>query len=105
MQQSQGRYPLFKGATRVPTKMGVPRNVLLITFILCATLFMTIHLYAVGLFVFLVFIEWCVTKHDDRAFRILWLACKTKIMNWVESPFRKMWGGSTYSPRDYGGDE
>ncbi|HDZ0697500.1 TPA: VirB3 family type IV secretion system protein [Klebsiella pneumoniae] len=38
-----GKYPLFKGATRLPTFAGVPRTVIIATFIFCATLFMTIQ--------------------------------------------------------------
>ncbi|MDL6958315.1 VirB3 family type IV secretion system protein [Escherichia coli] len=45
-----GKYPLFKGATRLPTFAGVPRTVIIATFIFCATLFMTIHLWAIVLF-------------------------------------------------------
>jgi type IV secretion system protein VirB3 len=76
--------------------------VLLVTFMFCGALFQFIHLWAIGVFVFLFVIEWCITKHDDRAFRILYLAWKTKIVNRSESSFTNLWGGSSYSPRDYG---
>ena len=102
MNFSQGRFPLFKGATRLPTLAGVPRTVLLVTFMFCGALFLFILLWAIGVFVFLFVIEWCITKHDDRAFRILYLAWKTKIVNRSESSFTNLWGGSSYSPRDYG---
>lgn len=97
-----GKYPLFKGATRLPTFAGVPRTVIIATFIFCATLFMTIHLSAVVLFGLLWFIEFCISKHDDRMFRIIWLAIMTKGLNMINSPFTKLWGGSSYSPTDYG---
>ncbi|KAF1008131.1 MAG: VirB3 family type IV secretion system protein (plasmid) [Burkholderia sp.] len=96
-----GRFPLFKGATRLPTFAGVPRTVFLATFIFSASLFMTIHFYAVALFAFLWFVECCISKHDDRMFRILALAVRTKVLNWINSPFTSRWGGSTYSPVDY----
>lgn len=56
---------MFKGATRLPTLAGVPRTVLLVTFMFCGALFQFIHLWAIGVFVFLFVIEWCITKHDD----------------------------------------
>ncbi|UUL21331.1 VirB3 family type IV secretion system protein [Escherichia albertii] len=79
-----GKYPLFKGATRLPTFAGVPRTVIIATFIFCATLFMTIHLWAVVLFGLLWFIEFCISKHDDRMFRIIWLAIMTKGLNMIK---------------------
>lgn len=99
---NSGKFPLFKGATRLPTWAGVPRTVILATFIFCATLFMTIHLWAIGLFVFLWFIEFCISKHDDRMFRVLWLTFTTKVLNMINSPFTKRWNGSSYSPVDNG---
>ncbi|MDL6958162.1 hypothetical protein QS504_24745, partial [Escherichia coli] len=51
---------------------------------------------------FLWFIEFCISKHDDRMFRIIWLAIMTKGLNMINSPFTKLWGGSSYSPTDYG---
>ncbi|MCC8616328.1 type IV secretion system protein VirB3 [Xanthomonas vesicatoria] len=98
-----GRFPLFKGATRLPTFAGVPRTVFLATFMACATLFLTIHMWAVALFALAWFIEFCVAKHDDRIFRVISLAIKTKGFNLINSPFTKKWGGSSYSPVDYEG--
>lgn len=99
---NSGKYPLFKGATRLPTLGSVPRTVILSTFIFCATLFMTIHMWAIALFAFLWFVEYCISKHDDRMFRVLWLAFTTKVVNMINSPFTKLWNGSSYSPTDYG---
>ncbi|WP_225776482.1 type IV secretion system protein VirB3 [Pseudomonas sp. Marseille-Q5115] len=101
MSWQSGRFPLFKGATRLPTWLGVPRTVLGVTLMFCATLFMTIHLWALGLFGLLWFIEWCISKHDDRMFRILYLGFRTKVLNRINSPFTKRWGGSSSSPIDY----
>jgi type IV secretion system protein VirB3 len=97
-----GRFPLFTGATRLATWFGVPRTPMLITFLFCAALFSQIHLWSVALFFFLWFVEFCLAKHDDRIFRILWLFIKTKVLNSINSPFFKKWGGSSYSPTDYG---
>jgi type IV secretion system protein VirB3 len=93
--------PLFKGATRLPTFAGVPRTAMLLTFMLCGALFMMIHFWAIALFAFLWFIEFCITKHDDRMFRIIGLAIKTKIRNVIESPLKALWGGSTYATKRY----
>lgn len=101
MPYQSGVFPLFKGATRLPTFGGVPRTVLLVTFMFCAAAFMTLHAWAVGLFGLLWFIEWGIARHDDRMFRILALAVKTKVLNRINSPFTKLWGGSSYSPIDY----
>ncbi|EPR8095381.1 TPA: VirB3 family type IV secretion system protein [Pseudomonas aeruginosa] len=103
MSNSQGRHPLFKGATRLPTWAGVPRTIFLLTFMSCAALFPVVHFWAVGLFALLFAIEWCICRHDDRMFRIIGLAWQTKVTNKLESPFSSLWGGSSYSPRDYGG--
>lgn len=99
-----GRYPLFKGATRLPTWLGVPRTAIIMTFMFCGALFMHIHLYALALFAVLWFIEWLITRHDDRMFGIIALAFKTKVINRMDSPYFRKWGGSSYSPTDYGSD-
>lgn len=93
--------PLFKGATRLATVAGVPRTALLITFMVWGALFMGIHLWAVAGFALTWFIEFCITKHDDRMFRVIGLTAKTKIRNAIESPFKKQWGGSTYATKRY----
>ena len=102
---ASGRFPLFKGATRLPTWLGVPRSAMIVTFMFCGALWMHIHLYALGLFVVLWFVEWLITRHDDRMFRVIALAFQTKIVNFVDSPFIKRWGGSSYSPTNYGANK
>lgn len=105
MPYQSGVFPLFKGATRLPTFGGVPRMVLLGTFMFCAAAFMTMHAWAVGLFGFLWFTEWCIAKHDDRMFRILVLTARTKVFNRINSPFTELWSGSSYSTVDYEGKD
>jgi type IV secretion system protein VirB3 len=95
------KFPLFKGATRVATWFLVPRDVFIVTFMFAASLFMAIHLWALLVFAILWLIEWGITKHDDRMFRIIWLWLKTKVRNMFESSFTRLWGGSSYSPVDY----
>lgn len=99
---SSGKYPLFKGATRLPTFGGVPRTVALTIMMISGVLWLNIHLYALPLAVFLWFVAWCITKKDDRIFRIFALCWKTKVTNKIESTFHKKWGGSSYSPTQYG---
>ena len=48
-----GKRPLFKGATRLPRALGVPRNVAMLIFMISASLFMIIHMWAILVFVFL----------------------------------------------------
>ncbi|HBC0478941.1 VirB3 family type IV secretion system protein, partial [Klebsiella pneumoniae] len=48
-----GKRPLFKGATRLPRALGVPRNVAMMIFMISASLFMIIHMWAILVFVFL----------------------------------------------------
>ncbi|EIF32256.1 type IV secretory pathway, VirB3 component [Burkholderia sp. Ch1-1] len=95
------KFPLFKGATRVPTWAFVPRDVFILTFMFSGALFMIIHFYAIAIFALLWLIEWAITKHDDRAFRIIWVWLKTKVRNRFDSRFTGLWGGSSYSPVDY----
>src|SRR6201992_2706705 len=96
-----GEFPLFKGATRVPTYMGVPRVSFLLIFMVSGALFMVIHFWTFLLFGFLWFVAFCITKHDDRMFRVIGLAFTTKVVNRIDSPFTKKWGGSSYSTLDY----
>jgi type IV secretion system protein VirB3 len=93
--------PLFKGATRLPVFAGVPRTAMLLIFMFWGALFMMIHLWALAGFAFTWFVAFCITKHDDRMFRIIGLAFKTKIRNFIESPFKSLWGGSTYATKRY----
>lgn len=93
--------PLFKGATKLPTFMGVPRTALLITFMFWGVLLMWVHFWAMGGFAITVFVEFCITKHDDRMFRVIGLMASTKIRNWIESPIKKHWGGYTLATKRY----
>lgn len=105
-------YDLYKGATREPTFLGVPRNPMIITIMLSATLWMNIHFWALGVFLFLWFVEYSICKYDDRMFRIIGLWFRTKGLNalrtiaqhriynkgsGVPQP-RERWGGNSYTP-------
>ncbi|KVE33105.1 type IV secretion system protein VirB3 [Burkholderia sp. TSV86] len=95
------KFPLFKGATRVPTFLLIPRNMFIVILMGSACLFMVIKFYAIGVFALLWVITWAVTKYDDRMFRILWLWLITKVKNSFDSRFTNALGGSTYAPVEY----
>lgn len=90
-------FPLFKGATRVPTFCGVPTMPLLAGVSAVAILAMWTTIWSWLLAIPVVVIMRLITRQDDRAFSIWWL--------WFETKFRNrnkgFWGGSTYSPTDY----
>jgi type IV secretion system protein VirB3 len=90
-------FPLFKGATRVPTVLGVPLVPLLIMVIAIAAVAMTLSLWwwLIALPLWLIMAQ--VTKNDDRAFRIWWLFIDTKWRNSSNS----FWQASTYSKINY----
>lgn len=104
MDWMSGRYTLFKGATRLPTLGGVPRTVMGVTLLACATLWLLIHFWAVVLFAVVYFIEWIISKNDDRIFRVVFLAFRTKVLERIRSPFTKVWGAASCSPVDYKGE-
>ncbi|CAO1670507.1 type IV secretion system protein VirB3 [Salinicola sp. NYA28a] len=104
-------FTLYKGATRLPTFLGVPRTPMIVTLMACATLWLHIQLWALLVLFFAWFIEFCICKHDDRAFRILALWFRTKGINRIRTAvshrrFNKgdeknpldVWQGSSYSP-------
>lgn len=90
-------FPLFKGATRVPTFFGVPTMPLLAAVSAVAIIAMWVSLWCWLLLIPLVVIMRLITRHDDRAFSIWWIWFETKARN----RNKKFWGGSTYSPTDY----
>lgn len=96
-----GEFPLFKGATRLPTYMGIPRTPFLLIFMASGASFMLIHFLAFVLFGLLWFAAFCITKHDDRMFRIIGLAARTKLVNRMDSPFTRKWGGSSYATTNH----
>ena len=95
-----GKKPLFKGITRVPRAIGIPRTIALLLFMFCSALFMIIHIWALLIFAILWIICKTLTQYDDRMFRIIGLWFKSKFINSYESKC-KQWGGSSYSPVSY----
>lgn len=90
-------FPLFKGATRSPTFLGVPLVPLLVMFMIVAVLGMNFHpgFFAIAPIALLVMNG--ITKTDDKAFRIMWLYCETTVRNTAKG----FWKSSSYSPINY----
>lgn len=104
-------FPLYKGGTRPATFLGVPRIPMIATLMLCAALWLIIHLWALPIFAFLWFVEFCICKHDARMFRIMALWFRTKGLNKFRTAFShrrfnrgeskspaEIWGGTSYAP-------
>ncbi|BDG08637.1 type IV secretion system protein VirB3 [Anaeromyxobacter paludicola] len=95
------RFPLFKGATRVPTVAGVPLvpAVILVVTVASATVLLGVGWLALLIPGWLLMAQ--VTRTDDRAFRILWLCALTKLRNRLRllmgAGLRDPWGASTYA--------
>ncbi len=94
------RFPLFKGATRVPTVAGVPLipAVVLVITVASATVLLGFGWLALLVPGWLLMAQ--VTRTDDRAFRILWLWTQTKVANRARLAARfgldDLWGASAY---------
>ena len=95
------RFPLFKGATRVPTVAGVPLVPAVVLVIAAAS---SAVMLGVGWLVLLLpgwLLVSQVTRADDRAFRILWLWAQTKLANRLRLAGRggldDPWDASTYA--------
>ena len=95
--ETESPFPLFKGATRIPTVAGVPMMPLIGMLMLVAILAMLFSLWWWFLALPLWFVMAQITKNDDRAFRLWALWFDTK---WRNS-HKAFWGASTYSKRDY----
>ncbi len=98
------RFPLFKGATRVPTVAGVPLipAVVLVITVASATVMLGFAWLALLVPGWLLMAQ--VTRTDDRAFRILWLWARTRLANRLRQATRglggDLWGASSYAPSD-----
>jgi type IV secretion system protein VirB3 len=90
-------FPLFKGATRVPTVAGVPMIPLFFMVIVVAALAMLISMWWWGLVLPAWGVMAQITRHDDKAFRIWGLWFDTKFRNRNKG----FWGASSYSTAVY----
>lgn len=90
-------YPLFKGATRVPTvKGGVPTRAFLA--LALATLFVaSFTLWGWLLAPLLYPVIAVLSRNDDRAFWILELWVRTKVI----APNKHYWGAISLTPTPY----
>ncbi|EMM4514120.1 VirB3 family type IV secretion system protein [Salmonella enterica] len=94
-------YPLFKGATRVPTTWGVPMMPLLYMTIFVALIALNVNIFCWALWPVLWWIMAQITKTDDKAFRIWGLFFDTKVRNGLFGGSYSFWDASSYSPNDY----
>ena len=95
-----GRFPLFKGATRVPTRFGVPVVPLMGMGIavVCIGILFGPWWYGLALPGWALMAQ--ITRADDRAFRVVWLWAQTKLVNRLYAPPGDLWGASSYSLTD-----
>jgi type IV secretion system protein VirB3 len=98
------RFPLYKGATRVPTVARVPLipAVALVIGVASATVLLGVAWLALLIPGWLLMAQ--VTRTDDRAFRVAWLWAQTKLANRlrlaVSCGLRDPWGASSYALTD-----
>ena len=98
------RFPLFKGATRVPTVAGVPLipAVVLVVAVASATVLLGVGWLALLVPGWLPMAQ--ITRTDDRAFRILSLWAQTKLANRVRVAaccgLHDLWAASAYATAD-----
>lgn len=101
-------FKVFKGGRRPAMIGGVPRTVAIIIFMVSATMFMHLHLWAFALLAFMWSVSWSMCRYDPQIFRILGLWLKTKVANLIKSggqtrrfgrdiktPYQH-WNGSTH---------
>lgn len=90
-------HPTFKGAGRVPTKLGIPTLILVGTVMAVAITAMVAGLvWWLSLLIILPIFA-AITRHDDRAFHILALGIRTRFLN----RNKRFWNGSSYTPLTY----
>lgn len=97
MDDDESAYPLFKGATRSATILGVPVIPLIVACMCIAPFGMIINPFMFLMAVPVIIVMRAITQSDDKAFRILWLWFQTDVRN----PVKRFWGSSSYSPVDY----
>jgi len=103
-----GRFPLYKGATRVATMWGVPFLPLVAMVLAVAVLVMFFGFYWLALFVPGWVVMAQVTRTDDRAFRMLGLWAETKVRNRLRllgAAGGRFWGASSYALHEVRGEE
>lgn len=93
-----GHYPLFKGATRVPTVPGgVPTRAFAAIVVATVVAAMIIPIWGWLLFPILYPIVAILSREDDRAFWIWELWLRTKF----SAPNQAYWGAVSYTPMPY----
>ena len=90
-------YPFFKGLGRKPTFLGVPTTLLFGAFLAVAFIAMLAGLAWWGLLLVVMPTIAILTRHDDKAFDVLWLEIQTRTRNRNKA----FWNGSSYAPSSY----
>jgi len=96
-QKTTPGYPVFKGLGRKPTFLGVPTTLLFGSFLTVAFIAMLAGLAWWGLLLVVLPTIAILTRHDDKAFDVLWLELQTRARNRNKS----FWNGSSYAPSGY----
>lgn len=98
-------FPLYKGATRVPTVGGVPLVPLVVVGISIVCIGILFGVWWLGLLLPAWLLMKQISRADDRAFHILWLWMQTKLRNRLRmirfSGRNEFWGASTYAPSEW----
>lgn len=87
-------FPLFNGATRPPTLLGVPLVPIMLMFMVVACIAMLTKPWWIALAIPAWAVMAAITRHDDRAFRVWGLALDTKLRN----RNKRFWKASSYAP-------
>jgi len=95
--QTSSGYPVFKGLGRKPTFLGVPTTLLFGAFLAVALIAMLAGLAWWGLLIVVLPTIAVLTRHDDKAFDVLWLELQTRTRNRNKT----FWNGSSYAPSGY----
>ena len=95
------RFPLFKGATRVPTIAGVPLVPAVVLVIAVASATVVFGAWWLALLCPCWLLMAQVARADDRAFRIIGLWLQTRLANRIHGLLLggrgDCWGASTYA--------
>lgn len=103
-------FKLYKGITRASKILFLPRMVAVATLIVAGILWLSLKAWGLPVIALIWFIEWTLCKKDDRIFRLLYLAIRTKGLNLLRTlvahryfknktpTSNKIWQGSTYTP-------
>lgn len=88
---------VIKGMRRSVLFMGVPLAPAIVAFVVVWLIVLVGGLLWWLLLAAIFPVLWMITKHDERAFHILWLGLQTRLSNGNKA----IWRGSSYTPLTY----